>query len=112
MDNDGRYASQYAVDHCVCAYCWGVLVQRFDDELHRWVAVCADNDQHIGFHHIAFKAGEIDRHSIVYADVKNFYRETCYAKEFGLTPKLTGAALIDHAAKLKRMLGRDNSGLF
>lgn len=112
MRDDGRYSSQYAVDHCVCAYCWSPLIQRYDEDEGRWYAVCADNDQHVGFHHRAFKVSEIDRHSVLYADVKNFYRETCYAADFGLTPKLTGAALQDRAAQLKRMLGRDDSGLF
>lgn len=110
--DDGRYSSQYAVDHCVCAYCWGVLVQRYDDDERRWVAVCAENETHIGYHHNAFKTSEIDRHTFAYQEVKEYYRQTPYASEFGLTPRLTGAALQDHAAELKHMLGRDDSGLF
>lgn len=110
--DDGRYSAQYAADHCVCAYCWGVLVQRLDNEQGKWVAVCAENESHIGYHHAAFKTSEISRHTIAFMEVREYYRQTTYAQEFGLTPRLTGAALQDHAAKLKRVLGSDDSGIF
>jgi hypothetical protein len=111
-DGDGRYFAQYAADHCVCAYCWGVLTQIFDEDEQRWLAVCAEDDTHTGSHHQAYKAREIEKHSVSYQEVKEFYRETPFAAGFGLSPRLTGQALQDHYATLKRVLGRDDLGLF
>jgi hypothetical protein len=106
--DDGRYIAQYAADHCVCAYCWSPLAQRFDEESGMWEAVCSANEAHVGYHHIAFKDSEISKHSLTAFEIKEFYRETSFAAGFGLTPRLHGQALQDHVAALKRMLGRDD----
>jgi len=107
-DGDGRYIAQYAADHCVCAYCWSPLSQRFDADSGMWEAVCAANEAHVGYHHQAFKDSEISKHTVTAFEVKEFYRETSFAAGFGLTPRLHGQALQDHVAAMKRMLGRDD----
>jgi len=110
-NDDGRRAAQYAVDHCVCGYCWGVLIQVFDDDSDSWLAVCADNDQHVGFHHVGFKNREVERHSHDYMATVEFYRQSEYAADFGLTPRLSGAALQEQFKRNRRALGRDDTGL-
>ncbi len=111
-DSDGRFFAQYAQDHCVCAYCWGPLVQIYDEETHQWVALCAANSAHVGYHHQAFKDAEINKHTTTYMEVREFYRQTVFAPEFGLTPRLTGQPLIDHAKAMKRQLGRVDDRLY
>ncbi len=107
---DGRFEAQYAEDHMVCAYCWGKLTQRYDADDGRWYAVCAANEAHIGFHHVVFKEREISRDTVTSAEIRDFYRRSAFAAEFGLTPPLTGQALQDQLASMKRVLGRDDSG--
>jgi hypothetical protein len=110
-DGDGRYYAQYAVDHCVCAYCWGPLTQIFDEDEGKWKAVCAANELHRGFHHAFYKQSEIDRHSIEVMQIKEFYRRTEFAAGFGLEPPLHGAELKARLEKYRKVLGRDDSGL-
>lgn len=109
--DDGRYAAQYAADHCVCAYCWGVLTQQYDEDDRRWYAVCAANPAHLGFHHKVFKEMTIDAHGFEAMEVQDFYSRTPFAEELGYAKPLSGQELIDHVQKMKRMLGRDDSGL-
>jgi hypothetical protein len=110
-DPDGRYTAQYLVDRCVCAYCWQPLAQRYDEDARRWFAECANNPAHVGYHHRIFKEKQIDAHTFEAHEVSEFYRRTPYAAGLGYAPPLEGQALTDHAAHLKRMLGRDDSGL-
>jgi hypothetical protein len=88
------------------------LSQIYAEDERKWVAVCAEDETHVGYHHQAYKAREIEKHSVSYQEVKAFYRETPFAAGFGLEPRLTGQALQDRFATLKHVLGRDDTGLF
>src|SRR5512141_905077 len=109
---DGRLAAMYEARHCVCAYCWGVLVERYDDERGGWLAECAAyGPDHQGVHHDAYKSATIATNTFAAWEVEDFYRRTEYAAGFGLTPPLTGEALQAKLAANKKALGRSGGGL-
>ena len=104
--DDGRVFSQYAEDHCVCAYCWSPMMQVYTED--RWIAVCSLNRDHVGTHHQAFKDAEIQKHSVTVGEVSELYRRTEFADELGLARPVTGKALQEKFQENRRLLRGDH----
>jgi len=108
--DDGRTASAHAAQWCVCGYCWGPVVERYDEELKRWYASCS-NELHRGFHHFVFVERTKSAHALEVLEVKHFYSRTPLAAALGFEPPLTGDALQARLKQNKQVLGQSDLNL-
>lgn len=114
VQDDGRSLAAYLVSHCLCRWCWGLLVERFDEEGEpgrRWYASCAEwGSLHQGFHQKTWvERVKIDSR-LEAVEIIGFYRETEWAESLGIKRK--EVLTPEERLKLGRQrLGRDGGGI-
>ncbi len=97
--------ASHLVANYACSVCYGPLIQDVSGAV-----VCAKyRGDHQGYVSQWFVRHYREKSDLVFAEARNFYADTKWAKALGIHPKLHGAALQRKLNHNRHSLGRDDS---